>query len=134
MGSGVFDCPLGGGIGQSTTSLFLTGPIISPHTGFTISGAPSVSPSSFSAVAGAFSSMQFLQASKNGVGTGSAVFNVIGLTCGVHPAIAPVGSCRLTIPAITLTEISSGDIYVLDRWDASAVAGIELAASFKLSG
>ena len=133
-GSGAFDCPLGPhAVGHSTISFSLAAPVAFPHPDFTLSDSPSISPTSYSSGAGVWSSMALRPESKTGTGPGTAVFTLLGLSCSAtSPAIGEVGSFTVTIPAITLTEISTGDIYDLDGWSASASSGIIIGASFKL--
>jgi hypothetical protein len=133
-GSGEFDCPLGpGSTGQSTISMTVTGPIAaSPPEGFTISGAPSGG-GSVGGGAGSYGGLAFIPSEKSGTGPGSATFQVNGLTCSVSsPSNVIAGSISVSIPAMTMTETETGNVYEMVNWTASAAAGINVGANFVL--
>jgi len=130
--SGVFDCPQGPAATTiSTISFSLSGPTAIPQLGFTISGAPSVSPTIVTFTPGTIGAVSFLPSSKSGTLPGTASFEIIGRTCSLTPANETVGTFIVTIPAITLTETATSIIYKMIQWNATAAASITVSAAFK---
>ncbi len=129
--SEVLDCPIGPNITLSTTSMTLTAQPFTPPSGFTVSGAPSAS-GSIPASAGTWASLLFTPSTKRGTGPGSTTFQVVGLLCGTTVgSTIPAGSFGVSVPAITVTNIDTSQVYTMVEWSATAVAGITVAVAFR---
>jgi hypothetical protein len=131
-----FDCPLGPG---ATTTSQLTfgvgGPIVIIPPGYTALGAPSVSPTLFSAGAGEYSAILFEAASQDGNGPGSASFNVRALRCSdpFQPETVIVSAFMISIPPIIVTETATANTFTIREWSANAAAGIGVTIVFEPS-
>ncbi len=133
--SGSFDCPTGPAATTISTTSFTLSPITPvPPAGFTVSGAPVVSPLSVSFGSGRYGSIEFApNQTATGKAPGSAPFSLLGRVCTTSLPLPSdeLGPVFVTIPAITLTRISDSKIFRISQWDASAFAGVTVGITFK---